>query len=188
VTKGMFEAHLKARLPNPSGGIEAIVTHLISTVFRIPTAHAPLPYYDTIKERICENPRAAAEFISLPHYFSVLKGLSRAPRFEPIDSLDTVPTDLLSLNNIAAVVAPASCLGGIPALAAHYNGIPLIAVRENETILGVTNDAMKMDNVIEVESYLEAAGVLAALKEGIALRSLKRPIRGAIRVEIPKDL
>jgi Protein of unknown function (DUF3326) len=178
VTTEMFERHQRGEIPNPSGGVEAIITHLISKLFRVPTAHAPLPYYQDVKPRTRENPRVAAELISTPHYFSVLKGLARAPRIVPTASPADAPDQVLTLDNVAAVVAPASCLGGVPALAAEFSGIPLIAVRENETVLDVSNDSMRMQNVIEVESYLEAAGVLTALRAGIALDSLRRPIRG----------
>jgi hypothetical protein len=173
----MFCGYLNGELPNPSGGVEAIITHLISKVFRIPTAHAPLPYYQDLRRNSAHiDPRASAEFISIPHYYSVLKGLSKAPRLVSLPSLGDAPPDLITLNNVGAVVAPAGCLGGIPALAAQFNRIPLIAVRENKTVLDVTRDKTHMDNVIEVESYIEAAGVILALKEGISLKSLRRPL------------
>ncbi len=187
VTKEEFSRHLRGETPNPSGGVEAIITHLISKIFRIPTAHAPLPYYQSIKEKSALNPRASAEFISTPHYFSVLKGLARAPRLVPISDLSDVSTHLLSVNNIGAIVMPAQCLGGIPALAAEFSDIPLIAVDENKTILGLTNKKMRMANVIEVRSYLEAAGVVLALREGISLESLRRPIHAAKRVDLAES-
>lgn len=184
VTKEMFAMHLRGEAPNPSGGVEAIITHLISKIFRIPTAHAPLPYYQQMKTRDTANPRAAAEFISTPHYFCVLKGLARAPRLVPLTTLETVPAHLLSLNQIGAIVVPASCLGGVPALAAEFSGIPLIAVRENRTILDLTNERMRMANVVEVDSYLEAAGVVVALRAGLSLESLRRPLRPALRLDL----
>ncbi|HBP90310.1 MAG TPA: DUF3326 domain-containing protein [Nitrospirales bacterium] len=183
VTKDMFDQHLQGKMPNPSGGIEAIITHLISKIFRIPTAHAPLPYYQDIKEKDIYNPRASAEFISTPHYFCVLKGLAKAPHLIPLLDLDNPPPHLITLNHIGAVVVPASCLGGIPALVAEFSNIPLIAVRDNTTILNVTNEKMHMKNVIEVNSYLEAAGVVMALREGISLKSLRRPIECVKRVQ-----
>jgi uncharacterized protein DUF3326 len=182
VTAAEFSQHLSGQIPNPSGGVEAIITHLISKVFRVPTAHAPLPYYKDVKERGTHNPRASAEFISTPHYLCVLKGLARAPRLVAIDRLDQVPAHLVSLNAVGAIVVPASCLGGIPALAAEFSGIPLIAVEENRTLLAVTNDKMRMSNVISVRSYLEAAGVILALRQGISLESLRRPIHCATRL------
>jgi hypothetical protein len=184
VTKEMFSRHLSGEIANPSGGVEAIITHLISKIFRIPTAHAPLPYYQDIKEHDTRNPRASAEFISTPHYFSVLKGLAKAPRLVSLSMLENIPAQLISVNNIGAIITPASCLGGVPALAAEFSGIPLIAVRENKTVLNITNDKMQMRNVIEVSSYLEAAGLVVALREGISLESLRRPLRGAQRIDL----
>ena len=142
----------------------------------MPTAHAPLPYYTEVKERGTHNPRASAEFISTPHYLCVLKGLAKAPRLVRIDRLDNVAPHLVTLNSVGAVVMPASCLRGIAAFAAEYSDIPLIAVAENQTLLSVTNDEMQMRNVIHVKSYLEAAGVILALKQGLSLESLRRPI------------
>ena len=181
VTRDMCERHMRGDIPNPSGVIEAILTHLVSKVFRVPCAHAPLPYYQAVKDRSTGNPRASAEFISTPHYFSVLKGLSRAPRLVPIDDLDHPPAECLTVNSVAAIIAPATALGGIPALAAEFHGIPLIAVRDNQTILSLTAERLGMAEVIEVDSYLEAAGVVLALRNGISLASLRRPI---LRAEI----
>lgn len=186
VTQEMFARHMRGEIPNPSGGVEAIITHLVSTLFRVPTAHAPLPYYQHLKRGVGRDPRASAEFISTPHYISVLKGLARAPRPVPIPSLSAAPSDMLTVNNVGAVVLPASCLGGIPALAAEFSDIPLIAVAENRTILDVTNDRMHLANVIPVSSYLEAAGVVLALRQGISIESLRRPIATARRLELPR--
>ena len=182
VTREIFAQHLQGKMPNPSGGIEAIITHLISKIFRVPTAHAPLPYYQDLKEKETYNPRASAEFISIPHYFCVLKGLAKAPQLIPLSNLDNPPSHLITINNIGAIIVPASCLGGVPALVAEYSNIPLIAVRDNKTILNVTNDKMQMANVIEVNSYLEAAGVLVALREGISWESVRRPIECVRRI------
>jgi hypothetical protein len=184
VTASEFSRHLSGGIPNPSGGVEAIITHLISKAFRVPTAHAPLPYYQDVKQKGTHNPRASAEFISTPHYFSVLKGLARAPRLVQIDDLRTVAPHLFSLNNVGAIVVPASCLGGIPALAAELSDIPLIAVEENATLLNITNDAMRMPNVVPVRSYAEAAGVILAIRNGISLESVRRPLACAVRSDV----
>jgi len=183
VSTADFAGYLAGSLPNPSGGVEAIITHLISRIFRVPSAHAPLPYYQDARERGTHNPRAAAEFISTPHYLCVLKGLARAPRLERLERLDRVAAHQITLNNVGAVVVPASCLGGIPALAAQFSDIPLIAVAENRTLLDITNDKMRMHNVVAVASYLEAAGVVLALRNGISIESLRRPLAGATRID-----
>jgi hypothetical protein len=182
VSEEMFARHQRGEIPNPSGGVEAIITHLISKLFRVPTAHAPLPYYQDLKKLDTANPRGAAELLSTPHYFCVLKGLHRAPRLRVLESLETARPGWITLENVGAVVAPASALGGVPALVAEWNGIPLIAVRENASVLNVGNDRLGMRNVLEVDSYLEAAGLLLALREGIAPAALRRPLRVAQRI------
>ncbi len=176
VTREQFAAHLDGDAPNPSGGVEAIITHLITKVFGVPTAHAPLPYYTDIKDPSARNPRAAAEFVSTPHYFCVLKGLARAPRLVRIPSPGDAAPDLVTLDGVGAVVVPADALGGVPALVAEYHDIPLIAVAENRTVLDMTNERMQMPNVIPVASYAEAAGVVLALRSGISLESIGRPL------------
>ena len=186
ISREMCERHMRGEIPNPSGVIEAILTHLISKVFRVPCAHAPLPYYQSVKDRSTTNPRASAEFISTPHYFSVLKGLVRAPRLVPIDDLERPPAECLTVNSIGAIVLPATALGGLPALAAEHHGIPLIAVRDNATILAMTAERLGMSDVIEVDSYLEAAGVVLALRSGISIESLRRPIVRAELMEAVK--
>ena len=66
VTAEMVQAHLDGQIPNPSGGVEAIISHLISKVFRVPTAHAPLPYYAGMKaEHATSSVKRAAEHARL---------------------------------------------------------------------------------------------------------------------------
>ena len=65
---------------------------------------------------------------------------------------------------------------GIPAIYAHKYGIPIVAVTDNDTILGVSAERVGIGNAIEVGSYAEAAGVLLALKRGISLESIRRPL------------
>jgi hypothetical protein len=105
----------------------------------------------------------------------VLLGLARAPQIMPRPGRRS--RDILNLNNLLAVVAPASCLGGIPALFAHRAGIPVIAVGDNESLLEITADQMHLHGVVPASSYAEAAGLLLALRHGLALQSLARPLR-----------
>jgi fructose-specific phosphotransferase system component IIB len=170
-----YAAHFAGQAPNPVGGVEAIISHFIVNRYRVPAAHAPL---QNIKDLALESPvvdaRGAGEFTSLSGLACVLMGLARAPHIAPRPG--TRVRDVVNLNNVVAVVAPASCLGGIPTLFAARYGIPTIAVRDNETILSVTREALGLENVIEVGSYAEAAGVLLALEQGIALQSIARPL------------
>jgi Protein of unknown function (DUF3326) len=61
--------------------------------------------------------------------------------------------------------------------------VPVIAVDENRTILGITPAMMGFDNVIEAHGYAEAAGIVMALKKGINLESISRPLN-TIRYQV----
>ena len=84
--------------------------------------------------------------------------------------------DVIGIDNVSAVVCPATALGGIPVLWALKSNIPVIAVKDNKTILDVTRARLNLDGVVEVENYAEAAGILQALRKGISLQSIYRPL------------
>ena len=67
---------------------------------------------------------------------------------------------------------------GLPTLAALEQGITVIAVRENKNIM--QNDLKRLPwkagQLIMVENYWEALGVVTALKAGIVPASLRRPL------------
>ena len=71
-------------------------------------------------------------------------------------------------------------------LAALAQGIPVIAVRENRSIM--RNDLARLPwargQLRIVENYWEAAGVVAALRAGLDPDSVRRPIR-AMRARTP---
>ena len=73
---------------------------------------------------------------------------------------------------------------GLPTLAALEQGIPVIAVRENRSLM--RNDLTMLpwaaDQLHIVENYWEAAGVMAALKQGLSPGSVRRPL-GNVRIE-----
>lgn len=163
--------------PNPMGGLEAVLSHLIVDRFRVPAAHAPMLNLKELNlfERVVDA-RAGGEMSSVSGLACVLIGLRRAPQLERTSRLRAA--DVLNINNLLAVVAPAGCLGGIPVLCAIDSGIPVIAVAANETILSVGSAALGIeDGVIEARSYAEAAGLLLGLRRGISSESLTRPLK-----------
>ena len=170
-----YARHFAGECPNPVGGVEAILSHLVVQHFRVPAAHAPL---QNVKELDLEDgvvdARGAGEFVSASGLACVLVGLRRAPQLDPAGKGSMA--DVINRNNLLALVTPASCLGGIPAFYARRAGIPILAVRGNETILGVTAEALGMSGVVEVANYAEAAGLVLGLRRGISLESLRRPL------------
>ena len=48
---------------------------------------------------------------------------------------------------------------------------------KNKNTLKVTNEFYDYPNLFEVNNYLEAAGIILAIKKGIYLNSIKRPLK-----------
>ena len=163
---------------NPWGGVEALLTHAVSSIIDAPAAHAPMMESDEIMavDPGVVDARMAAEIISVTFLQSVLKGLRNAPRIETDPDIIERP-DVLSAEDVSCLITPDGCLG-LPHLAALRQGIPVIAVRENRNLM--RNDLTRLDwapgQLRVVENYWEAAGVVAALRAGINPDSARRPI------------
>lgn len=151
---------------NPWGGIEAKTSKLIANALNKPVAHAPI----TEENHIIKNykgivdPRMSAEMISVCYLHCVLKGLYKAPRIGKG----------LSVKDVDVLVSPHGCFGR-PHKACMKRNIPIIVVRENKTSL--YDKYPKYDKLIFVKDYLEAVGVVMAIKTGVTIESVKRPIQ-----------
>ena len=211
----------RGEIVNPWGGVEAMLTHAISTVYNVPSAHAPM--MESVEVANIDpgvvDPRMAAEVISLTFLQSVLKGLHTAPRIatgalnelptrastgsartdlhtktvrpelvegqgsaglmgvEPVSRVMSQP-DTLTARDVSCLVIPDGCIG-LPTLAALEQGIPVIAVRENRSLMrnDLTLLPWAQDQLYVVENYWEAVGVMAALKEGMSPSAVRRPLR-----------
>ena len=175
---------------NPWGGVEAMLTHTISTLYDVPSAHAPMLENQEIAnmETGIVDPRMAAEAISLTFMQSILKGLQKSPKIVS-DPEAMGRHGVLTASDVACLVIPDGCLG-LPTLAALEQGIPVIAVRENRTLMN--NDLARLPwtpgQFHLVENYWEAAGVMSALKSGIDPRAVRRPLLpAAVRTSSAAD-
>ena len=153
-------------------GVEAVISHLISKFLKVPCAHAPALSPLQLKEDL--DPRAAAEEIGYTFLPSVLMGLNKAPDLVDLPNSDRKIT--LLPKDVGSIVVPNGALGGEAVLACIERGLPVIAV-ENQSILNVDAEKLNYPNVIDVKNFFEAAGILLSLREGIALKSLQRPIK-----------
>jgi hypothetical protein len=174
---------------NPWGGVEAIFTHALSLLLGIPSAHSPMIESEDIEA--CDpgvvDPRMAAEAVSYTFLQSILKGLKRSPRIVTDPAAFALP-GILTARDVSCLVIPDGCLG-LPLLAALAQGIPVIAVRDN-TLMHNDIRALRWapGQLTVVDNYLEAAGALCALKSGLALDSLRRPILPAPVAEVARSV
>jgi len=79
-------------------------------------------------------------------------------------------------DQIESIVVPNGALGGEAVLAGIEKGLNIISVK-NQNVLKVTNEFYSYPNLFEVDNYLEAAGIILAIKKGINLDSVKRPLK-----------
>jgi len=170
---------------NPWGGVEAMLTHSLAGAFDLPCAHAPMALTLEGTARVFAtvgvvDPRKSADVLSRTYLFSILKGLHRAPRIVPRGSG-------LTVEDISCLVIPDGCVG-LPTLAAMEQGIPVIAVRENRNLMRnrLEDFPFRPGGLFVVDNYLEAAGVMTALRAGVAPAAVRRPL-GRTRVLGQRD-
>ena len=175
--QGYFDA--AGEMVNPWGGVEAMLTHAISSKFNLPSAHSPMFESKEIAnyDPGMVDPRMAAEAISVTFLESVLKGLHKSPQLVTETALfDHV--GVMSASDISCLVIPDGCVG-LPTLAALEQGIPVIAVRENKNLMenDLTVLPWRSDQLYIADNYWEAAGLLCAIRGGVAPESVRRPLK-----------
>jgi hypothetical protein len=176
----------RGEIVNPWGGVEAILTHAVSTLYDVPAAHSPMLESREIAalELGVVDPRIAAEAISVAFFICVLKGLQRSPRIVPATS---PRPGVLRVEDVSCLVVPDKVVG-LPTLAALEQGIPVVAVRENENLM--ENDLLALpwppDRLHVVDNYWEAAGVVACLRAGIDPATVRRPLADTV-VELESE-
>ena len=172
------ESEALAAYRNGSGvdalaGAEAVISHLLSRELGLPCAHAPALSPLPLDPQL--DPRAAGEELGFTFLPCVLVGLSRAPDLVPVAQADAaLHVATLAIDAVGAVIAPAGALGGAAVLACAERGIPVIAV-DNPCLLNVNAEALGLE-VLPASSYSEAAGLVLALREGLAPAALRRPL------------
>ncbi len=128
---------------DPIGGIEGVLSHLISSEFNVPSAHAPAFSSLDISFKL-ENPKLSAETVSATYLPCVLDGLMQSPSY-----YFKKPSGALRLPN--GLIVPSGALGSYGVLGAIKNNIPIYAVK-NKSVLDITAQKMRI-KVQEFESY-----------------------------------
>ncbi len=170
----------EGHMVNPWGGVEAMLTHAVSSLYDVPSAHSPMLESQEIadEEPGIVDPRMAAEAVSITFLQCILKGLQRSPQIVT-SARNLRGRGAITAADISCLILPEGCLG-LPTLAAMQQGIPVIAVRENVNLMRnkLADLPWQPKKFFLAENYWEAAGIVAALRAGIAPESTRRPLAG----------
>ena len=162
---------------NPWGGVEAMLTHTVSALYEVPSAHAPMLESKEVLNHDpgLVDPRMAAEAISMTFLNCVFKGLHSSPAIVTEES-ELRLSSAISAEDISCLVIPSGCLG-LATIAALEQGIQVIAVKENKNLMrnNLADLPWREGQYHEAENYWEAAGILAAMKAGVKPETMRRP-------------
>ncbi len=159
---------------DPIGQIEAKISHLVSKIFLMPSAHAPIISSSAKQEKV--DAKVAAEYLSDSFLASVFKCLQHSPEIIVIpDAYKTLtnnytdpsqqksrqrPGDIV-VADLANLVVPYDCCNSTPMNQAWKHEIDLVCVENNTTNLDEPAEMFGI-NAVLVKNYLEAAGYLLA--------------------------
>ncbi len=137
---------------DPIGGVEAVISHLITKEFMIPAAHAPAFYDIDISDKI-ENPKVASELISSTYLPCIMQGLSIAPKISKNKGI--------SYKDIKYLIVPYGAMGSSAVLSAYYNNVKIITV-ENGTALDVTSEKLNIKPYKHFKKYEDCLKAILA--------------------------
>ncbi|MBR2068874.1 MAG: DUF3326 domain-containing protein [Candidatus Gastranaerophilales bacterium] len=130
---------------DPIGGIEAVLSHLITKEFNIVSAHAPAFSDIDVSQKI-EHPKVASELISSTYLPCVMQGLSIAP------SIKKGLKGEISYKNVEYLIVPYDALGSPAVLSSIKHGVKLITIK-NETVLDVTAQKLNIKPYAIFDTY-----------------------------------
>lgn len=134
---------------DPIGGVEAIISHYITRELKVPCAHSPA-FEDISISTDIVDPRCASEYITPTFLPCILLGLSNAPLINTNNGF--------TINNLDFLLMPHNALGSIPVFEALKRNIPVFAIKENNTLLNVTDVKInkKCGIIYTYEEFLES--------------------------------
>ena len=135
---------------DPVGGVEAIISHYISKELKVPCAHAPAFENIQISTDVVDS-RCSAEYITPTFLPCILIGLNQAPVLSEEEGI--------SVNDLDFLVMPYNSLGGVPVFESTKRNIPVYAIKENKTVLDVTQSKLGV-NCITIGTYEELYNIL----------------------------
>ena len=140
------------------GGIEAVISHYLTRELKIPVVHAPAFENITITKEIVDK-KAAAEYITPTFLPCLLIALKQAPLFS-----EQKVEQYINIKDLKALIMPYNSLGSEIVDEALKRRIKVFAVKENNSVLNITKDALRKNDIIEIETYEKCYQYLKEIK------------------------
>ena len=179
-TAKYFKAYQGGDGVDAIAGAEALISRVISKSLGVPCAHAPAfepwPVDNTVSPKCCSEELGYTFLPCILSYLERSPDLLRCEDRQNIHSFQQI--NCIRASDVDSVVVPVDALGGPAVLALMSAGALIVAVQENETSMQSTAEALHLqERVLHVRSYAEAAGILAAHREGILLDTITRDVQ-----------
>lgn len=136
------------------GGVEAVISHYLTRELMVPVVHSPAFENITISQEIVDS-KSSAEYITPTFLPCILLGLNSAP----LISCEKVE-HYISAENLKALIMPHNALGASIVADAISKGIKVYAIKENSSILNITKDIIRKNDIIELNTYKECLEIL----------------------------
>lgn len=130
------------------GGAEALISHYLSKILKVPVVHAPAFDDYQIKPDLV-HPKAAAEFITPTFLPCLLLGLQNAPLIA-----DGHDDNFVTIDDIEYLIMPFDSLGSSIVTNAINKGIKILSIENNKTVLNANSSNLGLNDVIiKLKSY-----------------------------------
>lgn len=157
---------------DPIGGIESIISHLVSAYTGLVAAHAPVLISEEKINYRNISPLSASEYIADTFLPSVLNGLRYAPK---IYLSNDKTKNLKSYSNISKIILPYSAFGSPGSLfLSKLKNVYL--VKENKTSLDVNPNHLNLNFKVK-KKYIDLLKKVDFNTLKITVEVLKRPIK-----------
>lgn len=160
---------------DPIGGIESIISRIVSASTGLVSAHAPVLISNEKVDYKKMSPLSAAEYIAPTFLPSVISGLRFAPQI-------VLPSHLPSpISHLSRIIVPYNAFGnpGILYMNEIFNNV--ILIEENKTSLEIDPKHLNINFKVK-ERYLDLINLKKIEKSGIDIDVLKRPLDRISRI------
>ena len=159
---------------DPIGGIESIISHVVSASCGLVSAHAPVLISDEKIDYKKISPVSSSEYIAKTFLPSVISGLRFAPKIvKPEQNISLKEQNTFS--DISNLIVPYNAFGSAGVFFLNEQLSNVFLVKENKTCLSINPNDLNVSFKL-VDKYFDLFSMEEINNQNIDLNVLKRPI------------